>query len=48
MVIPSVAKHIGDERRAGDPFQPKRAKTPLELLKRSIGKRWKRIMGRAG
>jgi hypothetical protein len=48
MVIPSVAKHIGDERHAGDPFQPKRAKTPLARLKRSIAKRWERIGGPAG
>jgi hypothetical protein len=48
MLIPSVAEHIGDERHAEDPFQPKRAKTPLARLRRSIAKRWERITGRAG
>ena len=46
LVIPSLAEHIGDERHAEDPFQPKRAKTPIERLKRSIAKRWERIRGR--
>jgi hypothetical protein len=45
MLIPSLADHIGDERHAEDPFQPKRAKTPLARLKRSIAKRWERITG---
>jgi hypothetical protein len=45
MLIPSLADHIGDERHADDPFQPKRAKTPLARLKRSIAKRWERITG---
>ena len=45
MLIPSLADHIGDERHAEDPFQPKRAKTPLARLKRSIAKRWGRITG---
>ena len=40
-----AADHIGDERHAEDPFQPKRAKTPLARLKRSIAKRWERITG---
>ena len=46
MVIPSLARHIGDERHAEDPFQPKRAKTPIARLKRSIAKRWERVRGR--
>jgi hypothetical protein len=45
MLAPSLADHIGDERHAEDPFQPKRAKTPLARLKRSIAKRWERITG---
>jgi hypothetical protein len=48
MVIPSLAEHIGDDRHADDPFQPKRAKTPLAKLKRSIAKRWDRLTGRGG
>jgi len=48
MVIPSLAEHIGDERHAEDPFQPKRAKTPWTRLKRSIAKRWERITGGTG
>jgi hypothetical protein len=48
MVIPSLAEHIGDDRHADDPFQPKRAKTPLAKLKRSIVKRWDRLTGRGG
>ena len=47
MVIPSLAEHIGDKRHADDPFQPKRAKTPIARLKRSIAKRWRRITGRS-
>jgi hypothetical protein len=39
MVVPGIADHIGDDRHAHDPFQPKRAKTFLERMKRSIGKR---------
>ncbi|MCZ7596125.1 MAG: hypothetical protein M5U16_15475 [Hyphomicrobium sp.] len=39
MVVPGIADHIGDDRHAHDPFQPKRAKTFLERLKRSIAKR---------
>lgn len=45
MVVPSLAEHIGEKRHADDPFQPKRAKTPLARLKRSIAKRWERIRG---
>lgn len=48
MLIPSLAEHIGDERHADDPFQPKRAKTPLQRLKRSIAKRWERLTGGSG
>jgi hypothetical protein len=45
MVVPSLAEHIGEKRHADDPFQPKRAKTPLARLQRSIAKRWERIRG---
>ena len=47
MVVPGVAEHIGDERHAHDPFQPRRAKTPLARLKRSLAKRWARLRGGA-
>lgn len=39
MVVPGIADHIGDHRHADDPFQPKRAKTFLSRLKRSVAKR---------
>ena len=39
MVVPGIADHIGDDRHAHDPFQPKRAKTFIERMKRSIAKR---------
>jgi hypothetical protein len=39
LVVPGIADHIGDDRHAHDPFQPKRAKTLFERLKRSIAKR---------
>jgi Glycosyl transferase family 2 len=39
MVAPSIAHHLGDHRHAHDPFQPKRAKTLVSRLKRSIVKR---------
>jgi hypothetical protein len=45
MALPSIARHIGDERHAHDPFQPKRAMTPLARLKRSFAKRWARLQG---
>jgi hypothetical protein len=48
MLIPSLAEHIGDDRHADDPFQPKRAKTPLARLKRSLAKRWGLLTGRSG
>lgn len=48
MVIPSLAEHIGEDRHADDPFQPKRAKTPIAKLKRSIAKRWERVKGLFG
>ena len=38
-VVPSIGHHIGDDRHAHDPFQPKRATTILGRLKRSIAKR---------
>ncbi len=47
MVVPGVAEHIGDERHAHDPFQPRRAKTPWARLKRSLAKRWARFRGGA-
>ncbi len=43
--MPGIADHIGDERHAHDPFQPKRAKTPLARLKRSIAKRLGALTG---
>jgi hypothetical protein len=46
MLTPSVASHIGDKRHAFDPFQPRRASTPIGRLKRSISKRWTRLRGR--
>jgi hypothetical protein len=45
MAIPSIAQHIGDDRHAHDPFQPRRATTPLARLKRSVAKRWERLRG---
>jgi Glycosyl transferase family 2 len=39
MVAPSIAHHIGDDRHAHDPFQPRRANTIVSRLKRSIAKR---------
>lgn len=38
-----AVRHIGDERHVHDPTQPVKAKTPWAKLKRSIGKRWKRL-----
>lgn len=46
MVVPGIADHIGDDRHAHDPFQPKRAKTFLERMKRSIAKRLPSLTGR--
>ncbi len=40
MVTPGIADHIGDNRHAHDPFQPKRAKTLISRLRRSLAKRW--------
>jgi hypothetical protein len=45
MVVPGIADHIGDDRHAHDPFQPKRAKTFLERMKRSIAKRLPSLTG---
>ena len=45
MVAPGIADHIGDDRHAPDPFQPKRAKTLLARLKRSITKRLPLLTG---
>ncbi len=39
LVVPGIADHIGDDRHAHDPFQPKRATTFLQRMKRSIAKR---------
>jgi hypothetical protein len=47
-LIPNLAEHIGDDRHADDPFQPKRAKTPLARIRRSLAKRWGRLTGRSG
>lgn len=46
MVIPGIADHIGDDRHAPDPFQPKRAKTLISRLKRSAAKRWAKLKSR--
>jgi hypothetical protein len=45
MVVPGIADHIGDDRHAHDPFQPKRAKTFFARLKRSIAKRLPLLTG---
>jgi len=45
MVVPGIADHIGDDRHAPDPFQPKRAKTFIARLKRSIAKRLPLLTG---
>ena len=45
MVVPGIADHIGDDRHAHDPFQPKRAKTFLARMKRSIAKRLPLLTG---
>jgi hypothetical protein len=46
MVDPGIADHIGDDRHAHDPFQPRRAKTLMERLKRSVAKRLARWQAR--
>jgi hypothetical protein len=38
-----AVRHIGDERHVHDPTQPKRARGTWERLRRSIGKRVKRL-----
>ena len=45
LVVPGIADHIGDDRHAHDPFQPKRANTFIERMKRSIAKRLPLGMG---
>lgn len=45
MVVPGIADHIGDDRHAHDPFQPKRATTFLQRMKRSIAKRLPSLTG---
>jgi hypothetical protein len=45
MVVPGIADHIGDDRHAHDPFQPKRATTFLERMKRSLAKRLPLLTG---
>lgn len=45
MVVPGIADHIGDDRHAHDPFQPKRARTFFERMKRSIAKRLPTLTG---
>lgn len=44
MVAPGIAEHIGDDRHVRDPFQPSRPKTLVGRLKRSIAKRWAKIL----
>lgn len=46
MVTPGIADHIGDDRHAPDPFQPKRAKTLISRLRRSVAKRWANLNSR--
>jgi hypothetical protein len=46
MVTPGIAGHIGDHRHAPDPFQPKRAKTLISRLRRSVAKRWENLKSR--
>jgi len=46
MVTPGIADHIGDHRHAPDPFQPKRAKTLISRLRRSVAKRWENLKSR--
>lgn len=46
MVTPGIADHIGDDRHAPDPFQPKRAKTLISRLRRSVAKRWANLKSR--
>jgi len=45
MVVPGIADHIGDDRHAHDPFQPRRATTFLQRMKRSIAKRLPSLAG---
>lgn len=45
LVVPGIADHIGDDRHAHDPFQPKRATTFLQRMKRSIAKRLPSSLG---
>lgn len=45
LVVPGIADHIGDDRHAHDPFQPKRATTFLQRMKRSIMKRLPSVGG---
>ena len=46
LVTPGIADHIGDHRHAPDPFQPKRAKTLISRLRRSVAKRWENLKSR--
>lgn len=41
-----AVRHIGDERHVHDPTQPQKAKTFPQMLRRSIRKRWKRLLRR--
>jgi hypothetical protein len=45
---PGACHHIGGEAHVDDPFQPKRANTIVSRLKRSIRKRWLRILRKRG
>ncbi|SDQ15284.1 hypothetical protein [Pseudovibrio sp. Tun.PSC04-5.I4] len=45
---PGACHHIGGEAHVDDPFQPKRANTILSRLKRSVRKRWYRLLRKFG
>ncbi|WP_109315317.1 hypothetical protein [Pseudovibrio ascidiaceicola] len=45
---PGACHHIGGEAHVDDPFQPKRANTIASRLKRSVRKRWHRLLRKFG
>lgn len=45
---PGSCHHIGGAAHVDDPFQPKRANTILSRLKRSVRKRWYRLLRKFG
>ncbi len=45
---PGACHHIGGEAHVDDPFQPKRANTIASRLKRSVRKRWNRLLRKFG